>query len=361
MWVPLPRDHALGEAPVALDRGADRLIHNVAPGGEADDCGGRRHQEELLQTPSAAPLGPVADLGAIRAIVQDVLASGRELLSEPEAKALLHAAGLPVVPTRVVAADPEAAAREAQALGFPVVIKILSHQISHKSDVGGVRLNLANADEVREAARAMLARVAAERPGAVVEGFTVQPMVKLRQATELIVGASVDPLFGPVILFGQGGTAVEVVADRALALPPLNGPLAQALIARTRVAKLLRGYRDQPAADMAAIERVLVAISQLLADVPEIAELDINPLVVNADGAVALDARVRVSAARPAGADNFAIRPYPVEQEERITHLCRLRHLDCANLAATAQDIGQNGAAVFHQGRNGLGRGGDAC
>ena len=165
--------------------------------------------------------------------------------------------------------------------------------------------------------------MAADRPGAVVDGFTVQPMVKLRQATELIVGASVDPLFGPVILFGQGGTAVEVVADRALALPPLNGPLAQALIARTRVARLLRGYRDQPAADMGAIERVLVAISQLLADVPEIAELDINPLVVNADGAVALDARVRVSAQRPAGAANFAIRPYPVEQEERISHLGR--------------------------------------
>jgi acetyltransferase len=280
----------------------------------------RRHQEELLQTPSSAPLGPVADLAAIRAILNDVLGSGRELLSEPEAKALLHAAGLPVVPTHIAAADPEAAVREAQAVGFPVVVKILSHQISHKSDVGGVRLNLANADEVREAARAMLARVAAERPGALVDGFTVQPMVKLRQSHELIVGASIDPLFGPVILFGQGGVSVEVVADRALALPPLNGPLAQALIARTRVAKLLRGYRDQPAADMGAIERVLVAISQLLADVPEIAELDINPLVVNADGAVALDARVRVSAQRPAGAANFAIRPYPVEQEERITH-----------------------------------------
>ena len=126
-------------------------------------------------------------------------------------------------------------------------------------EMGEIEACLQARDEVREAARAMLARVAADRPGAVVDGFTVQPMVKLRQATELIVGASVDPLFGPVILFGQGGTAVEVVADRALALPPLNGPLAQALIARTRVARLLRGYRDQPAADMGAIERVLVA------------------------------------------------------------------------------------------------------
>jgi acetyltransferase len=283
----------------------------------------RRHQVELLQTPTAAPLGPVADLAALRALVRQVLDSGRELLTEPEAKALLHAAGLPVVPTRVVGADPEAAVREADGLGYPVVIKILSHQISHKSDVGGVRLNLARADEVREAARAMLARVAAERPDAVVDGFTVQPMVRLRQSHELIVGASIDPLFGPVILFGQGGVAVEVVADRALALPPLNGPLAQALIARTRVARLLRGYRDQPAADLAAVERVLVAISQLLADVPELAELDINPLVVNADGAIALDARVRLSPQRPAGAARFAIRPYPVELEERAELLGR--------------------------------------
>ncbi len=132
-----------------------------------------------------------------------------------------------------------------------------------------------------------------------------------KHAHELIVGASVDPVFGPVILFGQGGTAVEVLADRALALPPLNMPLALAQIARTRVAKLLRGYRDEPAADVQSVAQVLVAVSQLLADLPELAELDINPLLVNHEGAVALDARVRVSARRPAGAAHFAIQPYP--------------------------------------------------
>jgi acetyltransferase len=159
----------------------------------------------------------------------------------------------------------------------------------------------------------MLARVRELRPDADVQGFTVQPMVRKKHAHELIIGASVDPVFGPVILFGAGGTAVEVLADRALALPPLNTPLALAQIQRTRIAKLLQGYRDEPAADIAAIAQVLVAVSQLLADLPELAELDINPLLVNHEGAVALDARVRVSANQPAGAANFAIQPYPTE------------------------------------------------
>jgi acetyltransferase len=141
-------------------------------------------------------------------------------------------------------------------------------------------------------------------------------MVRKKHAHELIVGTSVDPVFGPTILFGQGGVAVEVLADTALALPPLNTTLALAQIARTRVAKLLRGYRDEPAADMDAIAQVLVSVSQLLADVPELAELDINPLLANHEGAVALDARVRVSASRPAGAHHFAIQPYPQDLVE---------------------------------------------
>jgi len=272
-----------------------------------------RHQAELMETPPATPLGNGANLPAIRELVDFVLADGRELLTEPEAKELLRLAGVPVTPTRVVPPNPEAAVYAADTLGYPVVLKILSHDISHKSDVGGVRLNLHSAAEVVQAAQAMLERVAERKPGAVIEGFTVQPMVRRDHAHELILGASIDPLFGPVILFGQGGVSVEVVADRALALPPLNVPLAEALIARTRVAKLLHGYRDVPAADRSAITRALLAISQLLADVPEIAELDINPFVVNHEGGMALDARVRLSAARPAGSAHFAIRPYPQE------------------------------------------------
>ena len=279
----------------------------------------RMHQVELLQTPPARSAAHSPDLPAIRAIVGAVLADGRELLTEPEAKALLAAAGLPVVPTRVVGASADAAQAAADALGYPVVVKILSHAISHKSDVGGVRLNIGNASELREVCTSMLARVRELRPDADVQGFTVQPMVRKQHAHELIIGASVDPVFGPVILFGAGGTAVEVLADRALSLPPLNTPLALAQIQRTRIAKLLQGYRDEPAADIDAIAQVLVSVSQLLADVPELAELDINPLLANHEGAVALDARLRVSAKKPAGAANFAIQPYPQHLEESWT------------------------------------------
>lgn len=277
----------------------------------------RQHQHELLQTPPARASAQAVDLPRIRAIVDAVLADGRELLTEPEAKDLLAAAGLPVVATRVVPPDAAAARAAADALGYPVALKILSHAISHKSDVGGVRLNIGSAAELEQACATMLARVREQRPDAVVQGFTVQTMVRKKHAHELIIGASVDPVFGPVLLFGQGGVAVEVLADRALALPPLNTTLALAQIARTRVARLLRGYRDEPAADVDAIAQVLVAVSQLLADVPELAELDINPLLANHEGAMALDARVRVSALRPAGAANFAIQPYPQELVER--------------------------------------------
>ncbi|MDO8887143.1 MAG: bifunctional acetate--CoA ligase family protein/GNAT family N-acetyltransferase [Hydrogenophaga sp.] len=276
----------------------------------------REHQTELLQTPPARSAMHAVDLPRIRAIVAGVLASGRELLTEPEAKDLLEAAGLPVVATSVVGPLARDAQAAADALGYPVALKILSFDISHKSDVGGVRLNLGSAAEVGEACATMLARVREQRPDATVEGFTVQTMVRKKHAHELIVGASVDPVFGPTILFGQGGVAVEVLADTALALPPLNTTLALAQMARTRVAKLLRGYRDEPAADLDAIAQVLVSVSQLLADVPELAELDINPLLANHEGAVALDARVRLSASKPAGAHRFAIQPYPQELVE---------------------------------------------
>ncbi|HMN92121.1 MAG TPA: bifunctional acetate--CoA ligase family protein/GNAT family N-acetyltransferase [Hydrogenophaga sp.] len=271
----------------------------------------RLHQEELLQTPPAHGGAPEADLARIRHIVDHALAQGRELLTEPEAKNLLAAAGLPVVPTRTVGRDVAEAEAAAEALGYPVVVKILSEDISHKSDVGGVRLNIGSRAELQQTCLAMLDRVRELRPDARVQGFTVQPMVRKKHAHELIVGASVDPVFGPVILFGAGGTAVEVLADRALSLPPLNRPLALAQIARTRIARLLRGYRDEPAADIDGVADTLVAVSRLLAQVPEIAELDINPLLTNHEGAVALDARVRVSASRPAGAARFAIQPYP--------------------------------------------------
>ncbi len=277
----------------------------------------RQNQDQLMEAPPARGTATALDLPRVRAQIDAVLAAGREWLNEPEAKALLAACGIPVVGARVVAADPEAALQAATAIGYPVVLKLLSPQITHKSDVGGVALDLQDAAAVRDAAVAMRQRVARLRPQATLSGFTVQAMVQRPQALELIVGASIDPLFGPVLLFGQGGTSVEVVADRALALPPLNAPLARALIARTRVARLLQGWRDVPAADIDAVVRALTALSELLAAEPRIAEIDINPLLADAQGVIALDARVRVSAAAPGGAAHFAILPYPSQLEEQ--------------------------------------------
>lgn len=278
------------------------------------------NQAELTEAPPAdgATSAPAPDTERVRAIVRQVLDSGRDMLTEPEAKAVCEAYGIPVVVTRTVPADPAAAAAEAARMGFPVVLKILSEDISHKSDVGGVALNLQDAPDVQAAAERMLERVRKVHPDARLDGFTVQQMVRLPQAQELIIGASIDRVFGPVILFGQGGTAVEVMKDSAMALPPLNAPLARALIGRTRVARLLEGYRDVPPANLGAVVQTLEAVSRLLADIPEVAELDINPLLVNHERAVALDARVRVSADRPAGAAHFAIQPYPSELVETV-------------------------------------------
>lgn len=278
----------------------------------------RRNQAELMEAPPALLADHHPDTASIRALVRTALASGREMLTELEAKAVLSACHIPVVATQRVEATPEAAAVAAQRIGFPVVLKILSDDISHKSDVGGVALDLPNEVELRDAAQAMLERVRREQPKARIQGFTVQAMVRRPHAQELIVGSTIDSVFGPVILFGQGGTAVEIVADRAVALPPLNLPLAKALVSRTRVARLLDGWRDTPAVDQAALHGVLLAVSQLLAEIPEIAELDINPLIVNFEGAMALDARIRLSANGPAGANHFAIRPYPTQLEETL-------------------------------------------
>ncbi|HEX6704838.1 MAG TPA: bifunctional acetate--CoA ligase family protein/GNAT family N-acetyltransferase [Albitalea sp.] len=278
----------------------------------------RRNQAQLLEAPANSEHGQ-PDAAAARAMIEQALAEGREMLDEIEAKEVLRAYGIPVV--RTVAAEPtaDAAVEAAQALGFPVALKILSRDISHKSDVGGVRLDLRDEVALRQAAADMLARVRELRPQARIAGFSVQPMAKRPLAQELIVGASIDAVFGPVVMFGQGGTAVEVVADRAVALPPLNRALAAELVSRTRVAKLLAGYRDHPPARLAAIHDVLVAVSQMLVDLPQLAELDINPLWADEDGVIALDARLRVSGSPCAGAQRFAILPYPAELAERLT------------------------------------------
>jgi acetyltransferase len=274
----------------------------------------RANQAQLRQVPTASEHAP-PDTAAARATLAAARAAGREMLDEVEAKAVLRAYGIPTVPTRAVPADPDQAVEAADALGYPVALKILSPDISHKSDAGGVALRLTDAAAVRQAASTMLQRLATALPRARLAGFSVQPMAQRPMAVELIVGASVDPLFGPVILFGQGGTAVEVLADRAIGLPPLNRVLAGELIDRTRVARLLAGYRDHPPARREAIADVLTAVSQMLADLPELAELDINPLWADHQGVLALDARIRLTrpGERGAGAGAFAIAPYPAE------------------------------------------------
>ena len=272
----------------------------------------RRNQAQLLEAPTASENGP-PDIAAARAPIDAALAAGREMLDEFEAKALLKAYGIPTVATLMVGMSAGAASAAAHEIGYPVALKILSPDISHKSDVGGVSLDLRDDGELERAIGDMLARVRVARPDARITGFTVQSMASRPFAQELIVGASVDPVFGPVLMFGQGGTAVEVIADRAIALPPLNRVLAKELISRTQVRKLLAGYRDHPPARIDAICDVLIALSQMLADLPELTELDINPLWADHDGVIALDARVRVSREARAGAAHFAIAPYPAE------------------------------------------------
>ncbi|BEP55535.1 bifunctional acetate--CoA ligase family protein/GNAT family N-acetyltransferase [Variovorax sp. V118] len=272
----------------------------------------RRNQESLMETPSAGR-NAVPDRTAVRATLDAALADEREWLGEQEAKALLQAYGIETVPTLAVAATAEAAVEAARRLGYPVALKILSRDITHKSDVGGVRLGLCDEAALGHAAREMLEAVQNARPLARIDGFTVQRTVHRPHAQELIVGASIDSVFGPVILCGQGGTAVEVVNDTAIALPPLNRALARELVSRTRVARLLKGFRDHPPARLDALYDVLVAVSQMLADLPQLAELDINPLWLDEDGALALDARVRVSRTPVGGAERFAILPYPAQ------------------------------------------------
>ncbi|MEW6090808.1 MAG: bifunctional acetate--CoA ligase family protein/GNAT family N-acetyltransferase [Pseudomonadota bacterium] len=277
-----------------------------------------RNQRLLMQIPDApGPDRSKHDRAAARTLIEKALGEGREWLSEAEAKLLLAAYGIPVVETRIVASGAEAA-QVAGELGFPVALKILSRDITHKSDAGGVALGLENAEAVSEAATRMLRRMSRLYPDARIEGFTVQQMVRKPGAFELILGIVDDATFGPVILFGQGGTAVEVVRDKAMALPPLNRVLADDLISRTRVSRLLEGYRNQKPADREAIAMALMALGDLAADHPEVAELDINPLWADADGIVALDARVRVMPAKSTGTARFAIRPYPVSLEGEL-------------------------------------------
>ncbi|MBL6931437.1 MAG: GNAT family N-acetyltransferase [Rhodospirillales bacterium] len=278
----------------------------------------RCNQELLMETPPSLPSNFQPDREAARLIVENTLALGHEFMNEPDAKKVLAAYGVPTVETHIVTSPLDARAK-AESMGFPVVLKIVSPQITHKSDVGGVVLNLETPDAVEKAAREMLDRVKETFGDLDVTGFSVQTMARRPGAHELIIGVVNDTIFGPVILFGEGGTAVEVIGDRAVALPPLNMVLAKDLISRTRVYKLLKSYRDHPAVDLDAICLALNQVAQLIIDIPEIDELDINPLFADAKGVLALDARIKVASTPMSGSERLAIRPYPAEQESAFT------------------------------------------
>jgi acetyltransferase len=287
-----------------------------------------RAQNELMRTPPPLPNEMTFDVTAARSVIQAARARGQNtlteiMLTEVEAKSLLLAYGIPIVPTVTANSSAEAALIAEGMLSGPnaakaCVVKILSADITHKSDVGGVHLGLETAAAVGVAARDMLERIAREYPTARIDGFTVQPMIRRPRAHELIVGMSVDTTFGPMLMFGAGGTAVEVLRDTAQALPPLDLQLARDLMRQTRVQKLLAGYRDRPQADLAAIALTLVKISALVIAHPEILELDINPLLADETGVIALDARVRVAGQTDAPRQPMAIKPYPVDWERRL-------------------------------------------
>jgi acetyltransferase len=273
----------------------------------------RRNQELLYELPAAQPLDWRPELDRARALIAGVRKAGRTLLTEFEAKELLACYGIPAVPTKT-ARTPDDAVAEAAKLGYPVVLKLWSEAITHKTDAGGVVLNIDSDAGVRAAfgqIKENAIRFADQnrmKPDAFL-GVTVQPMVRLK-GYELIVGSSVDAQFGPVILFGAGGVLVEVFQDRALGLPPLNRTLARRLIERTQIFKALQGVRGQRPIPLDQLETLLVRFSYLLCDFLEIREIDVNPLLASPDGLMALDARVLL--AEPgAPAARLTIEPYP--------------------------------------------------
>jgi acetyltransferase len=286
-----------------------------------------RHTEvvrTLMETPPSLPRDFSPDVAAARRLVMQAIADGRRWLDPIEAAELMRCYAIPATPILLAANPDEAVAAAAPFLsrGDAVVVKIHSRDIVHKSDVDGVRLNLTSSAAVRDAAEQIIRDAARLAPGARISGVTVQPMILRSQARELITGIADDPTFGPIIVFGRGGTAVEVIGDKALALPPLDLNLARELIARTRVSRILAAYRNVPAVKQDEVALTLVKLAQLAADVPEVRELDINPLLADETGVLALDARVAIAALpesiKARGHPRFAIRPYPSGWEQRV-------------------------------------------
>lgn len=276
-----------------------------------------QNQQLLQQTPP--PLSDMADpdIEGARLIIENVLAERRKILTEVESKALLSAFHIPVTQT-LLARNPNEAMMIATQLGYPVALKIDSPDISHKSDVGGVALNVRNASAVRDVYQTMIQTVSRLRPDARINGVTIQKMAHAKRGRELYIGVKADEPFGPVIAFGAGGTMIELFDDGAMELPPLNQFLARRLVERSRVAGTLGAWRGAAAIDMQALEQVLLRVSEMVCELPQLREMDINPIIVDDKGAVAVDARVVVESA-PATARNYdhlSILPYPARYEQ---------------------------------------------
>jgi acetyltransferase len=266
----------------------------------------------IYETPQLSPADELApDRAMAEQMIQSVRQSGRTILTEFESKQLLAAYNIPIVETRIARSEAEAIGA-ANAIGYPVVLKIYSETITHKTDVGGVQLNLRNVDAVSHAYRAIETSVREKVGAQHFQGVTVQPMIKL-EGYEIILGSSIDPQFGPVLLFGSGGQLVEVYKDSALALPPLNSTLARRMMEQTSIFKALKGVRGRKPIDLAALELLLVRFSQLVAEQRRIKEIDINPLLASSDQLIALDARIVVHGpdVKEEQLPRLAIRPYP--------------------------------------------------
>jgi len=279
-----------------------------------------RNQRLLLQTPARLTTGRESpDSDGARLIIEAVLNEQRDILTEPESLAVLTAFGIPTV-RNAVARSANEALIVAESTGFPIAMKVLSSDISHKSDAGGVRLNIGSAHEVRGAYKQLLEQVAQKVPDAKIEGVTIEKMYRSSNGRELLVGIIRDPVFGPVISFGSGGTAVEVMGDSAISLPPLNHRLTRDLINRTKVSKLLGEFRNMPAVDMDKLVNVLLAVSSMACELPWIREMDINPLIVDENEVVAVDARIVVAYPKPSTDPyhHLAIHPYPAHLAKTV-------------------------------------------
>lgn len=272
-----------------------------------------RNQQLLMQVPGPLGRHSEPDVTGARLIIEGALEERRTILSAAETRAVLSAFRIPIMPA-IEAHSANEALVAAESVGFPVALKISSPDIVHKSDVNGVRLNVTDAHNVRSAYNDLVASVRRQKPEADIRGVTVERMYQRAHGRELLVGVLRDPVFGPVISFGAGGTAVEIMRDRAVALPPINSFIAANLIGRTRISRLLGPFRNLPAVNLSAVQQVLRRVSEMVCELPRIYEMDINPLVADESGVVALDARIVVTWHAPAALTPYAhmaIHPYP--------------------------------------------------